>query len=155
MRRVREPFDAVITTGAGYPLDLTYYQCIKGVTAASQIVREGGRILLFGACEEGIGAPEFTKMCREHSTDAGFMRAIEGVPVTVDQWQLEKLALAAQKAGVSYCLPGLPDDFLNGLWGPAFRDPQQAVNELMAGLPDDSEVAIVPEGPYVLAGVDA
>ncbi len=55
MQDVGQPADAVITTSAGYPLDLTFYQSVKGVTAASQIVRQGGRILLFGACEEGRG----------------------------------------------------------------------------------------------------
>ena len=48
-----EPVDAVITTSAGYPLDLTFYQAIKGVTAASHIVKSGGKILLLAACEEG------------------------------------------------------------------------------------------------------
>ena len=93
-----KPFDAVITTGAGFPLDMTFYQSIKGITAASQIVRQGGNILLFGACDEGVGAPEFTRMVCEHTSDTEFLRSIEGVPVTIDQWQLEKLALATQKA---------------------------------------------------------
>ena len=53
-----EPVDAVITTSAGYPLDLTFYQAIKGVTAASHIVKPGGKILLLAACEEGAGAPD-------------------------------------------------------------------------------------------------
>ena len=151
MQQFDQPFDAVITTGAGYPLDLTYYQTIKGVTAAANYVRQGGRILVFGACDEGVGAPEFTKMVRAYRTDEEFMRAIEGVPVTVDQWQLEKLALATRKAHVSYCLPGVPADLLDQLWGPAFRDPAQAVTCLFHDLPAKSRVAVVPEGPYVLA----
>jgi nickel-dependent lactate racemase len=153
MQRLPEPFDAVITSGAGYPLDLTYYQTIKGVTAASNYVREGGRILIFGACDEGVGAPEFTKMVRQYRTDEDFMRAIEGVPVTIDQWQLEKLALSTRKARVSYCLPGVPQDLLGTLWGPAFRDPADAVGSLFRDLPPKSRIAVVPEGPYVLAGV--
>jgi len=153
MQRLPEPFDAVITSGAGYPLDLTYYQTIKGITAAANYVREGGRILIFGACDEGVGAPEFTKMVREYRTDEDFMRAIEGVPVTIDQWQLEKLALATRRARVSYCLPGVPSDFLGTLWGPAFRDPSDALSSLFRDLPPKSRIAVVPEGPYVLAGI--
>lgn len=153
MQRVPKPFDAVITSGAGYPLDLTYYQTIKGVTAAANYVREGGRILVFGACEEGVGAPEFARMVRQYRTDVEFLRAIEGAPVTVDQWQLEKLALATAKARVSYCLPGVPGDVLECLWGPAFREPAEAVAALFRDLPPKSRVAVVPEGPYVLAAV--
>ncbi len=153
MQTLDRPFDAVITTGAGYPLDMTFYQSIKGITAASQIVRKGGNILLFGACDEGVGAPEFTRMVSDHPSDTGFLRSIEGVPVTVDQWQLEKLALATQKAKVSYCVPGVPEEFIPGLWGPGFRSPTEAVEALFAQLPAKSRIAVVPEGPYVLAGV--
>ena len=60
LQELDEPVDAAITTGAGYPLDLTYYQTIKGITAASHIVRDGGSLLLAGACEEGTGGPEFS-----------------------------------------------------------------------------------------------
>ncbi len=153
MQTVDKPFDAVITTGAGFPLDMTFYQSIKGITAASQIVRQGGNILLFGACEEGVGAPEFSRMVCEHPSDTEFLRSIEGVPVTIDQWQLEKLALATQKAKVSYCVPGVPEQFIGGLWGPGFRNPSEAVQALFAGLPPKSRIAVVPEGPYVLASV--
>src|SRR5580704_10939768 len=153
MQTVEKPFDAVITSGAGYPLDMTFYQSIKGITAASQIVRQGGNILLFGACEEGVGAPEFTRMVCEHSSDKEFLRSIEGVPVTIDQWQLEKLALTTQKAKVSYCVPGVPEQFIGGLWGPGFRNPSEAVQALFSELSPKSRIAVVPEGPYVLAGV--
>src|SRR5581483_1043012 len=153
LQKLEKPFDAVITTGAGYPLDMTFYQSIKGITAAAQIVRQGGSILLFGACEEGVGAPEFTRMVCEHTSDAEFLRSIESVPVRIDQWQLEKLALATQKAKVSYCVPGVPEPFIGGLWGPGFRNPAEALREWFAGLPAKSTIAVVPEGPYVLAEV--
>ena len=153
MQAFKKPFDAVITSGAGYPLDMTFYQSIKGITAASQIVREGGNILLFGACDEGVGAAEFARMVQEHTSDSEFLRSIEGVPVTIDQWQLEKLALATQRANVSYCVPGVPEQFMGGLWGPGFRDPSEALQALLAQLPSESRIAVVPEGPYVLAAV--
>ncbi len=85
------PVDAVITTAAGYPLDLTFYQAVKGITAASHIVKPGGKILLLAACEEGVGGPEFARMISQGSPDHVFMKQIESGPVTVDQWQLEKL----------------------------------------------------------------
>ena len=56
--------DAVITSAAGHPLDLTFYQCGKGVTAAQHVVKPGGRILLLGECAEGVGSPEFAEKLR-------------------------------------------------------------------------------------------
>lgn len=155
LQRVGEPFDAAITTGAGFPLDLTFYQTVKGITAAAGIVKQGGRILVFGECEEGAGAAEFRHMMTQYRSDTEFLRAIEGAPVTIDQWQLEKLALATQKAEVFYCVPGLPEPYMGALWGPGFRDSEQAICAMFQGLAPGSRVAVIPEGPYVLASAGA
>ncbi|HWD99376.1 MAG TPA: nickel-dependent lactate racemase [Bryobacteraceae bacterium] len=153
LEEIEKPVDAVITTGAGYPLDLTWYQCVKGVTAASHIVREGGRILIAGACGEGCGGPEFTRLTNEYGAPQTYLDAIANTEVTVDQWQLEKLALVATRASLFYCVPGLESSVRARLWGRAFDDIQSAVNALLKGLPADSRVGVIPEGPYTLARV--
>ena len=155
MQDLGEPMDAVITSGGGYPLDLTFYQCVKGITAAGNMVRPGGRILMAGACEEGVGGAEFRDMMLRFRSDREFMRGIEGVPVTVDQWQLEKLALVTQTAEVSYLAPGVPAEFQKCFWGRGFADAREAVNAVLAGLPKSARIAVVPEGPYVLAQATA
>jgi hypothetical protein len=116
-------------------------------------VREGGRILLFGASSEGAGAREFREMLTRYRTAQDFMDATAGAPVTIDQWQLEKLALAVQKAKIFYCVPGLPPEQRKALWGPAFDKADEALKAFYEDLPRGSRVAVIPEGPYVLAGV--
>ena len=148
-----EPVDAVITTSAGYPLDLTYYQAVKGVTAASHIVKQGGTILLAAACQEGLGSPEFTKFVRRFSEPHSCLAAMTQEPVVIDQWQLEKLALVRQKAQVYFCTPGIPTEDRRYLWGPAFEEPQQAVDTLCSELPRGASVAVIPEGPYVFSQI--
>ncbi|MDR3674940.1 MAG: nickel-dependent lactate racemase [Acidobacteriota bacterium] len=145
------PVDAVITTAAGYPLDLTFYQALKGITAASHIVKPGGKILLLAACEEGAGGPEFARMAAEGLPDRAFMKKIEGVPVTVDQWQLEKLALVTARAEVLYYVPGLPREFHSALWGKACTSAEEAIRTLTSTLDRNARIAVIPEGPYVLA----
>jgi nickel-dependent lactate racemase len=146
-----EPADAAITTSAGYPLDLTYYQAIKGVTAASHIVKPGGSILLVAECSEGAGAPEFRRMISDGITDAEFLDRIQGAPVDVDQWQLEKLALVTTKRKLLWYVPGLPAEYHPKVWGRSFGTIEAAVAALSAELPDGANVVVVPEGPYVLA----
>jgi len=146
-----EPVDAVITTGAGYPLDLTFYQSIKGITAASQVVKPGGKILLMAACTEGAGGKEFSKLLAEHGSDRKFMDHILHAPVVVDQWQLEKLGLVTCNAEVLYHVPGLPDEFQGSLWGKAYPTADAAVQALTSGLAPAATIAVIPEGPYVLA----
>jgi nickel-dependent lactate racemase len=151
LETLAEPADAVITTSAGYPLDLTFYQAIKGITAASHVVKPGGRVLLVAACEEGAGAPEFTEMVHKFSSDREFMNRILQTPVVVDQWQLEKLGLVTAKQSVFFFVPGLPEKYWASLWGPAFQTVETAVEAFTSGLEDGATIAVIPEGPYVLA----
>ena len=146
-----EPMDAVITSSAGYPLDLTYYQCIKGVTAASHIVKPGGSILIAAACTEGVGAPEFARMLRAELSDAGFLESIKSAPVTIDQWQLEKLAMVTTRQRVGWYVPGLPTEYHAGLWGRSYATVGTAIAGLASTLRPGAKVAVIPEGPYVLA----
>jgi lactate racemase len=146
-----EPADAAITSSAGYPLDLTYYQCIKGVTAASHIVKPGGSILLAAACSEGVGAPEFARMLRQGISDSKFLSSIENAPVTIDQWQLEKLALVTTRQHLHWYVPGLPAEYHSGMWGRSHATVESAVAALTATLPPGANIAVIPDGPYVLA----
>jgi nickel-dependent lactate racemase len=146
-----EPVDAVVTTAAGYPLDLTFYQAVKGITAARHICAPGGRILLVAACEEGAGAPEFRRMLREAPGDGAFLNQIAGTPVEVDQWQLEKLAMVTTAHELYYFVPGLPAAYHANLWGRTFPTLPEAVAAFTSGLRPGAAIAVIPEGPYVLA----
>jgi nickel-dependent lactate racemase len=148
-----QPADAVITTAAGYPLDLTFYQAVKGITAAAHIVKPGGKILLLAACEEGVGGLEFSRMLREALPDHEFMEKIANAPVTIDQWQLEKLALVTTRTETFYYVPGLPPEFQSNVWGTVFPSAEEAMRALAASLGRNARIAVIPEGPYVLARV--
>ncbi len=151
LEKLPKSVDAVITTAAGYPLDLTFYQSVKGITAASHIVKTGGKILLMAACEEGPGAPEFRQMLKEFPSDKEFLDRIAEAPVVIDQWQLEKLALVTRRVDVLYHVPGLPVDYYPSLWGTAYPSAKAAIGALCGSLPAGATIAVIPEGPYVLA----
>lgn len=153
LETIDEPVDVAITTSAGYPLDLTFYQTVKGITAAQHIVKPGGRILVISECAEGAGAPEFQDLMRRFASDREFLAYIDGAPVTVDQWQLEKLALVSTRKQVLYFTPGLPEEFRSRLWGRYCATIEDALAAALEGLPESARVAVIPEGPYVLARV--
>jgi nickel-dependent lactate racemase len=153
LETIEKPVDAVITTSAGYPLDLTLYQSLKGITAASHIVKPGGKILLMAACTEGVGGAEFGRMVQTHASDRGFMDEIANAAVEIDQWQLEKLGLVTANVEVLYYVPGLPLEYQTSLWGKAYPSPREVIKALTSSLPADASIAVIPEGPYVLARV--
>jgi len=148
---IPQPVDAAVTSAAGYPLDLTFYQVVKGVTAASHIVKPGGIILLMAACDEGPGAHEFSRLLIQSPDPASFLETIFKLPVTIDQWQLEKLALVCQTHKVWWYTPGLPKEYHANIWGRIFPSAADALQSLADTVPADAEVAVIPEGPYVFA----
>lgn len=147
--------DAVITSAAGYPLDSTFYQTVKGVTAAQHIVKPEGTILVLGECGEGIGSAEFADKLRHLRGYASFLEEIRSTPVEVDQWQLEKLALAGLHREVLFYAPGISGAALGAMAGRHFARLDEALDAFFRGVPPRSRIALVPEGPYAFAKVAA
>lgn len=147
--------DVVITSAAGYPLDLTFYQTIKGVTAAQHITKLGGRILILGECPEGVGSEEFSRKLEAFSGHQQYLEEIRHTEVEVDQWQIEKLAIAGLKHELLFYTPGVTKRQVGALAKGSYTDLDTAVRAALDGLPPEALVALVPEGPYVYARVDS
>ena len=147
--------DAVITSSAGYPLDLTFYQTGKGITAAQHIVKPGGRILMLGECAEGAGSPEYAEKLRTFAGNEEYLREIADTPVIPDQWQLEKLALVGLANELFFYAPGVTADEMGALAPRHFNDLDAAIDRLLEGLPADARIALIPDGPYTFARVTA
>ena len=151
LETLSQPADVVITSSAGYPLDLTFYQTVKGITAAEHIVKPGGRVLLLGECAEGIGGAEFAEQLRTLTGFQNFLDAIRETPVEVDQWQLEKLALVGVEHELYFYTPGVTKDQLGCLGPRLFNDIDQAIAAVLDGVPAGARVVLVPDGPYTYA----
>ncbi len=151
---VPAPVDIVVTSSAGYPLDTTFYQCVKGMTGALPIVKQGGTIILAASLSEGIGSPEFQRLFDENENLEVFVERILGQDYFVmDQWQLEELAKVRRKAKVKLVSDGLPAETVNRLFVESAPTVEQAVAESLVDYGDDASIAVIPKGPYVLAQV--
>lgn len=151
---VARPVDIVVSCSAGYPLDTTFYQCIKGMVGALPIVKQGGTIILAASLTEGIGSPEFAQLFRDNDTLEGFVERILGKDYFVlDQWQLEELAKVRRKARVKLVSHGLSADVLDGLFVESAPSVEAAVAASLAEYGPSAEIAVIPKGPYVLAQV--
>jgi nickel-dependent lactate racemase len=148
-----EYVDAAITSAAGHPLDLTFYQTIKGISAVQHIVKPGGKILCIGECSEGIGSPEFAAKLRNYKGAQNFLDEIQGAPVVPDQWQLEKLALIALRYDILFFTPGVDAQLIGTLQDKCFARIEDALRSLVSGLLPKARVAIIPDGPYACVRV--
>jgi nickel-dependent lactate racemase len=147
--------DVVVTSSAGYPLDTTFYQAVKGLTGALPIVKQGGTIILAASLSEGIGSPEFQRLFRDNDSLSQFMHRILGKDYFVmDQWQLEELAKVRRKAKVKIVSDGLSAETLNSLFVESAPSVEQAVAESLAEYGAAAQIAVIPKGPYVLPAVE-
>jgi lactate racemase len=151
-----EPVDIVVTTSAGYPLDTTFYQAVKGIVTAMPVVKPGGTIILAASLSEGIGSHEFRQVFDDNPTIDGFMQRILAKEYfMMDQWQVEELAKAKRHAKVKVVSDGLPAETLRRLFVEPAVSVEAAVAEALADHGPDATIAVIPKGPYVLAELAA
>lgn len=152
---VPEPVDVAITSSAGYPLDATYYQSIKGMVAAEPIVKQGGTIILAAEISEGVGSPEFQQIFAENASIDEFMaRLNSGEYFRLDQWQLEELAKVLRKARVVVVTEGLTPEQLERLYVRSASTVESALAECFDRYGRSATVAVMPKGPYLIADVN-
>jgi nickel-dependent lactate racemase len=148
---VAEPVDVVVTSGAGYPLDTTWYQAIKGLTGALPIVKRGGTVVLAVSLSEGLGSPEFQRVMAENPDLKVFKQRILGSDYFLtDQWQLEELAKVVERCRVKVVSDGLPAEALRRCYVEPAATVEQAVADCLAEYGPAARVAVIPKGPYVL-----
>jgi nickel-dependent lactate racemase len=148
---VPEPLDVVVTSCAGYPLDTTWYQAVKGLTGALPIVKRGGTIILAASLTEGLGSPEFQRLMAENPDLKVFKERILGKDYFVmDQWQVEELAKVVERCKVKVVSHGLPAEMLRRCYVEPAPSVEQAVADCLAEYGPAARVAVIPKGPYVL-----
>ena len=151
---VPEPVDIVITTSAGYPLDATFYQSVKGMVAAEPIVKPGGTVILAAEISEGIGSPEFRRIFEENRSLDEFMdRIMGGDYFRMDQWQLEEMAKVRRKARIVVVTRGLSPEQLSRLFVESAPTVEEAVADCLRRYGPDATIAVMPKGPYLVADI--
>jgi len=147
----RRRFPIVVTTNSGFPLDQNLYQTVKGMSAAAQIVEEGGYIAAASRCDDGF--PEhgnFKKLLFEHASPREVLDAIEAPGFSLyDQWEAQLLALIRLKARIGLRSELLPEDVRRAHLEP-IGDVGAAVARELAGIGGGAPVAVLPEGPQTI-----
>jgi lactate racemase len=151
---VEQPAEIAITTGAGYPLDLTFYQTVKGMTAALPVVVQGGTIIVAARCAEGVGSPDFQQLLLNASSPQAFLRQLEDPDFfVVDQWQLQELCKVLLKARVVLVSAGIGSEYRNRLLVDQAASVEEALAQALQRHGRDARMVVIPKGPYVLARV--
>jgi len=149
---VDRPFDIVITSNAGHPLDLNLYQAVKGMSAAGLVVREGGSIIVAADCWDGI--PEhglFGQMLMAAGSPEELLRTIRKPGFQKqDQWQVQILLKLLKRSDIYIRSGNLTDKQLRAvLLKPAHRI-ETTVDDLLKKYGRDARICVLPEGPQTI-----
>jgi nickel-dependent lactate racemase len=151
MQKVQAPFDIVVTTNSGYPLDLNLYQGVKGMSAGARILVKGGLLILACECREGVppGSPLDKLLLSVH--DPAEMLAVLSTPgfVRPEQWQAQIQALIQREAEV-LLYSSLPDEMARRAFLEPCHDIGAAVTRRLEKLGPQARVAVLPQGPLTI-----
>ena len=148
-------YPIVVTTNSGYPLDQNLYQAVKGMSAAAQIVANGGFIAAAARCNDGFPAHgNFRRLLLEHRSPQALLDTIHQPGYLVyDQWEAQLLALIRLKARVGLYSELPPDDVAAAHLEP-LGDVAAAVETELSRIGRDAPVAVLPEGPMTIPYLD-
>jgi lactate racemase len=147
-----EQFSTVVTSAAGYPLDKTYYQTVKGMVTPIEIMAPGADLIIASACSEGIGSNEF-RVAQRRLVARGperFLEEISNKPfAAIDEWQTEMQLKPMRIGSIQLYSDGLgePERELTGV---EMIGSVAAAVEASVARSGDRRIAVIPEGPYVV-----
>ncbi|MEA2040302.1 MAG: nickel-dependent lactate racemase [Thermodesulfobacteriota bacterium] len=155
---VEQEKDVVLTSSGGYPLDATFYQCVKGMNSCMPTVRKGGVVVSIGSCSEGIGGTDYKNIMYEYSGRwREFLRHLQSNDNTMkDQWEFQMQTKVLEHVGddnLIFVTDGLSTLDLNRLSVNGIHASeghiQERVQELLDGfIHEGRSLSVIPEGPY-------
>jgi nickel-dependent lactate racemase len=145
-------YRTVVTSAAGYPLDKTYYQTVKGMVGPLDILEPGGTLIVASECSEGMGSREYVEAQRRliQAGPQGFLAAIMAKPhADIDEWQTQMQLKPMAVGSVRLFAGGLSGEERSLTGVEMIDDLDQAVASSVRASGEEA-LAVIPEGPYVV-----
>jgi len=152
MRAVPAPFDVVLTSNSGYPLDQNLYQAVKGMSAAAKIVRRGGTIICAAECRDGLPAHgSYGEVLASAPSPEALLAMIETPGYSVpDQWQVQIQAQVQRTANVQIKSSGLTADQIRAAHLTPIDDVSAAVRDALKKAGAAATLCVLPQGPQTI-----
>lgn len=152
---VEAEVDIVVTTCGGYPLDMTFYQTVKGMVGALPIVKKGGTVIVASRMQEGVGLEHFKEALLSTTDIETYPEVIQqpGWKFVGDQWQVEELSKAVRHAEIMVVTDGIEPQLLGRLFVTPMPSVEAAVEAALQKHGRSASIAVIPKGPYVIPQV--
>ena len=152
MRQVPTPFDLVLTTNSGYPLDQNLYQAVKGMSAAAKIVKTGGTIICAAECRDGLPSHgSYGAVLASAPSPAALLDMISSPGYSVpDQWQVQVQAQIQTKAQILVKTDGLRPDEIRAAHFTPIDDIASSVQDTLRRAGPAATLCVLPQGPQTI-----
>jgi lactate racemase len=152
MRQVPAPFDLVLTTNSGYPLDQNLYQAVKGMSAAAKIVKDGGTIICAAECRDGLPSHgSYGAVLASATSPAALLEMISSSGYSVpDQWQVQVQAQIQTKADVLVKTDGLRPEEIRAAHFTPIDDVGTTVRDVLHRAGPSATMCVLPQGPQTI-----
>jgi lactate racemase len=157
MAPVDAPFDVVVTSGSGFPLDQNLYQSVKGMSAAAQVTRTDGLIVCAAECADGWpDHGSYREVLTSAASPEALLETISARERTVpDQWQVQVQARIQAAHRVVMRTSHLTDAELAEAHLEQTADVSATVTEAVGAAGSGARVCVLPEGPQTIPYVRA
>jgi nickel-dependent lactate racemase len=152
MRAVDAPFDVVLTTNSGFPLDQNLYQAVKGMSAAAKVVKSGGTIVCAAECRDGLPSHgSYGEVLASQPSPEKLLAMITSPGYSIpDQWQVQIQAQVQMKATVMVKTGGLTPDAVRAAHFQPVDDVGAAVADAMRHAGPHATLCVLPHGPQTI-----
>jgi nickel-dependent lactate racemase len=148
-----QKYQTIITSSAGYPLDKTYYQTIKGMVGALEVLKRGGDIFMVSQMSEGFGSSEYRQTQKRliELGEEGFLKELEArKKAAIDEWETEMQLKVTRMGTVRLFTQGLTPDEERLTGVEVFSDLTEFSRAIARSGFSEKQALVIPEGPYIL-----
>jgi nickel-dependent lactate racemase len=151
MQKVAAPFDVVVTTNSGYPLDQNLYQGVKGMSAGARVLKPGGTLILACECQDGVPArSRYEEILRHAASPEDILaRLASPGPAQPEQWQAQIQALIQRRAQV-LLHSGLPEPAVRAAHLTPCPDISAELSRLARSGGKGFRIGVLPQGPLTI-----
>lgn len=144
--------DIVVTSNGGYPLDQNLYQSPKAVSTAEACCREGGVIVIFCACCDGMGGEYFGKLATMGTPKEieNYLSAIPPRESIPEQWSAQVYARVLQHHKVILVTDFLDHELVRKANIIPVKTAEEAMEQAYQIMGKDARVVVIPDGVSVL-----
>ncbi len=147
---ISDPYDVVITTNGGYPLDLNLYQAVKSMAIGELAVKEGGTIISINECRDGVGQEKFDELINMDMSPQELFEKVTNREIWCkDSWEIQVLTRVLSISDV-YVISEMDEEELGTIGLKYAESVEKAIERSIQKYGRDLRILILPDGPMAI-----